>query len=96
MAIPACSKARTYGLLRLSVTENPAQGAFHPGLAWKAFVDGKPSENVSALYTLAVARARTTISSPTSCRTMFHRTINNSASTILFSAGQHQADAWWS
>jgi len=43
-----------YGLLRLSVTENPAEkGKFQPGLAWKALVDGKPSENVSALYTLA-------------------------------------------
>jgi hypothetical protein len=41
-----------YGLLRLSVTEDPAKSAFTPGLAWKAFVNGKPSENVSALYTL--------------------------------------------
>lgn len=41
-----------FGLLRLSVTEDPSKGAFTPGLAWKAFVDGKPSENVSALYTL--------------------------------------------
>ncbi|HCT41304.1 MAG TPA: peroxidase, partial [Moraxellaceae bacterium] len=42
------------GLLRLSVTENPAaSNKFQPGLAWKAFVNGKPSENVSALYTLA-------------------------------------------
>ena len=43
-----------FGLLRLSVTENPAaSNKFQPGLAWKAFVNGKPSENVSALYTLA-------------------------------------------
>lgn len=43
-----------YGLLRLSVTENPAaSNKFQPGLAWKALVNGKPSENVSALYTLA-------------------------------------------
>ncbi|MDO8267725.1 MAG: peroxidase family protein [Moraxellaceae bacterium] len=43
-----------YGLLRLSVTENPAaNNKFQPGLAWKALVNGKPSENVSALYTLA-------------------------------------------
>ncbi|MDF2445396.1 MAG: peroxidase [Moraxellaceae bacterium] len=42
-----------YGLLRLSVTGDPADRGFAPGLAWKAFVDGKPSENVSALYTLS-------------------------------------------
>ncbi|OHC34620.1 MAG: peroxidase [Pseudomonadales bacterium RIFCSPLOWO2_12_59_9] len=41
------------GLLRLSVTGDPADRGFAPGLAWKAFVDGKPSENVSALYTLS-------------------------------------------
>ncbi len=41
-----------HGLLRLSVTEDPSKGAFVPGLAWKSFVNGKPSENVSALYTL--------------------------------------------
>ncbi|MFZ5756693.1 MAG: peroxidase family protein [Pseudomonadota bacterium] len=40
------------GLLRLSVTGDPADRGFAPGLAWKAFVNGKPSENVSALYTL--------------------------------------------
>ena len=41
------------GLLRLSVTADPADmGAVAPGLAWKAFVDGARSENVSALYTL--------------------------------------------
>lgn len=37
------------GLLRLSLAENPTGGSFQPGLAWKAFVDGKPSRNVSAL-----------------------------------------------
>ncbi|HEX4869853.1 MAG TPA: peroxidase family protein, partial [Moraxellaceae bacterium] len=42
-----------YGLLRLSVTGDPADRGFAPGLAWKAFVDGKPSQNVSALYTLS-------------------------------------------
>ena len=42
-----------HGLLRLSVTGDPADRGFAPGLAWKAFVDGKPSENVSALYTLS-------------------------------------------
>ena len=41
------------GLLRLSLTGDPADRGFAPGLAWKAFVDGKPSENVSALYTLS-------------------------------------------
>ena len=41
------------GLLRLSVTGDPADRGFAPGLAWKAFVDGKPSQNVSALYTLS-------------------------------------------
>ncbi|MDP2228475.1 MAG: peroxidase family protein, partial [Moraxellaceae bacterium] len=42
-----------HGLLRLSVTGLPSDRGFAPGLAWKAFVDGKPSENVSALYTLS-------------------------------------------
>lgn len=41
------------GLLRLSVTGDPNDKGFAPGLAWKAFVDGQPSENVSALYTLS-------------------------------------------
>ncbi|PYC25709.1 peroxidase [Aquipseudomonas alcaligenes] len=41
------------GLLRLSVAGDPATNGFQPGLAWKAFVDGKPSQNVSALYTLS-------------------------------------------
>jgi hypothetical protein len=73
------------GLLRLSVTENPAEGAFQPGIAWKALVNGKPSENVSALYTLAgqgtnynfFANELSNYVSPD---------INNAASTILFSA----------
>jgi len=42
-----------HGLLRLSVTGAPSDRGFAPGLAWKAFVDGKPSENISALYTLS-------------------------------------------
>ena len=42
-----------HSLLRLSVTGDPADRGFAPGLAWKAFVDGKPSRNVSALYTLS-------------------------------------------
>ncbi|OUS31753.1 peroxidase [Gammaproteobacteria bacterium 45_16_T64] len=41
------------GLLRLSVTGSPDDRGFAPGLAWKLFVDGKPSQNVSALYTLS-------------------------------------------
>jgi hypothetical protein len=42
-----------HSLLRLSVTGDPADRGFAPGLAWKAFVDGTPSQNVSALYTLS-------------------------------------------
>lgn len=42
-----------HGLLRLSVTGLPSDRGFAPGLAWKVLVDGKPSENVSALYTLS-------------------------------------------
>src|SRR5690554_120930 len=45
-------KGNECGLLRLSVTGDPADRGFAPGLAWKTFIDGKPSENVSALYTL--------------------------------------------
>lgn len=41
------------GFLRLSVTGDPADRGFAPGLAWKAFVNGGPSQNVSALYTLS-------------------------------------------
>lgn len=41
------------GLVRLSVTGDPSDRGFAPGLAWKSFVDNKPSENVSALYTLS-------------------------------------------
>ena len=42
-----------HGLLRLSVTGDPSDRGFAPGLALKLFVDGKRSENVSALYTLS-------------------------------------------
>src|SRR5690606_38689661 len=42
-----------HSLLRLSVTGDPNDRGFAPGLAWKAFVDGQPSKNVSALYTLS-------------------------------------------
>jgi len=40
------------GLLRLSVTGNPADRGFAPGLAWKLLLDGQPSKNLAALYTL--------------------------------------------
>ena len=40
-----------HGLLRLSVTGDPSDRGFAPGLALKLLVDGKRSENVSALYT---------------------------------------------
>lgn len=46
-------KGSECGLLRLSVTGDPNDRGFAPGLAWKAFVDGKNSRNVSALYTLS-------------------------------------------
>ncbi|MBF2002728.1 MAG: hypothetical protein IGS38_18635 [Synechococcales cyanobacterium M58_A2018_015] len=41
-----------YGLLRLSVTGDPAARGFAPGLAIKWFIDGRPSANVSALVSL--------------------------------------------
>jgi len=46
-------KGSDCGLMRLSVTGTPSDRGFAPGLAWKAFVDGKNSRNVSALYTLS-------------------------------------------
>lgn len=46
-------KGVDYGLLRLSVTGDPADRGFAPGLALKLFVDGQPSENVSALVSLS-------------------------------------------
>lgn len=42
-----------HGLVRLSVTGDPAERGFAPGMALKLFVDGQPSRNVSALYTLS-------------------------------------------
>ena len=45
-------KGNECGLLRMSVTGDPAKRGVQPGLAWKTFIDGKRSENVSALYTL--------------------------------------------
>ncbi|PSN11117.1 hypothetical protein C7271_25050 [filamentous cyanobacterium CCP5] len=41
-----------HGLLRVSVTGDPSDRGFAPGLALKFFVDGHPSENVSALVSL--------------------------------------------
>ncbi len=41
------------GLLRMSVSGDPADAGFEPGLTWKTFVDGQPSENVYGLYTLS-------------------------------------------
>jgi len=46
-------KGNDCGFMRLSLTGDPSIRGFAPGLAWKVFVDGKPSENVSALYTLS-------------------------------------------
>lgn len=46
-------KGAECGLMRLSVTGDPEGDSFIPGLAWKVFVDGKDSRNVSALYTLS-------------------------------------------
>jgi hypothetical protein len=46
-------KGAECGLMRLSVTGDPNDRGFAPGLAWKVFVDGKDSRNVSALYTLS-------------------------------------------
>ncbi|KZZ33503.1 peroxidase family protein, partial [Oleiphilus sp. HI0117] len=46
-------KGAECGLLRLSVTGDPNDRGFAPGLAWKVFVDGRNSRNVSALYTLS-------------------------------------------
>ena len=41
-----------YGLARLSVTGDPSDRGFAPGLAVKFLVDGAPSENFSALVSL--------------------------------------------
>ena len=41
-----------YGLLRMSVTGDPSDRGFAPGLAVKFLVDGAPSENFSALVSL--------------------------------------------
>jgi hypothetical protein len=45
-------KGAAYGLLRLSLTGNPADRGFAPGLAMKFLIDGQPSANFSALVSL--------------------------------------------
>ena len=45
-------KGVDFGLVRLSVTADPQERGFAPGLAMKFFVDGHPSENFSALVSL--------------------------------------------
>lgn len=45
-------KGVDHGLLRVSVTGDPSDRGFAPGLALKFLVDGYPSENVSALVSL--------------------------------------------
>lgn len=45
-------KGADCGLLRLSVTGDPADRGFAPGLALKFLVDGQPSKNFSALVSL--------------------------------------------
>ena len=44
--------ATSLGLIRLSVTRDPSDRPFAPGLALKLFVDGRHSENFSALVSL--------------------------------------------
>jgi hypothetical protein len=46
-------KGADCGMLRLSVTGDPNDRGFAPGLAWKTFIDNEASQNVSALYTLS-------------------------------------------
>lgn len=45
-------KGADFGFLRVSLTGDPTDRGFAPGLAIKFFVDGKPSENFSALVSL--------------------------------------------
>jgi hypothetical protein len=45
-------KGAEYGLLRLSLTGDPTDRGFAPGLALKLLVDGNPSGNFSALVSL--------------------------------------------
>ena len=46
-------KGADHGLLRASVTGNPSDRGFAPGLAIKLFADGNPSGNFSALVSLS-------------------------------------------
>ena len=46
-------KGADYGLLRLSLTGDPADRGFAPGLALKLFIDGQKSANFSALVSLS-------------------------------------------
>ena len=45
-------KGADYGLLRLSLTGDPKDRGFAPGLALKLFIDGQPAANFSALVAL--------------------------------------------
>lgn len=45
-------RAVDHGLLRVSLTGDPSDRGFAPGLAIKFLVDGQPSENISALVSL--------------------------------------------
>ena len=74
------------GLLRLSVTGDPADRGFAPGLAWKAFVDGKPSENVSALYTLSGQGANHNFFANELSQYVVPEANDTLGTTILFSA----------
>lgn len=42
-----------HGIIRLSVTSDPKGEDFAPGMGLKLLIDGRPSENVSALYKLS-------------------------------------------
>ncbi len=45
-------KGNNCGLVRISAAVNPDQFAFTPGMGLKFLVDGKPSENIIAMYSL--------------------------------------------
>jgi hypothetical protein len=74
------------GLLRLSVAGDPADRGFAPGLAWKAFVDGKPSENVSALYSLSGQGANHNFFANELSQYVVPEANDTLGATILFSA----------
>lgn len=78
-------KGNECGLLRLSVTGDPADmGSFAPGLAWKTFIDGARSENVSALYTLTGQGSNHNIFANEMSQYVLSET-DSLGSTILFS-----------